>query len=233
MAACLLAAAACVYLSVAWSLEPGFFDGFAPPAPVPYRWVSPPADLAGANKAPVAVHQTVTVQPGVQTLGVGTSDRQAQLLFQPGTFANPGSVVVDVEPVTEFPRLVGIDPSTNVYLIKASSPLTRPATVRLLFSERSHGGSLYSADYPDGQWKAIGSTDPSGLPYYQGQTAALPAYFVGGSRAAVARAQSQASRSSLPVVLLAGVALVLLGAVPLLLVRRRRSESDGQDGIRP
>jgi hypothetical protein len=227
LAACLLTAAAGVYLLVAWSIEPGFFDGFAPPSPVPYRWVSPPPDLAAANRPPVAVHETVTVQPGVQTLGVGTSDRQAQLLFQPGTFAGSAPVQVDVQPVTQFPRLAGTDASTNVYLIRASAPLTMPATVRLLFSERSHGGSLYRADYPDGPWQAIGSTDPRGLPYYQGQTTALPAYFAGGA-ATAAGTRPRGSQPTLQIVLIAGVVLVLLGAVPLLLVRRRQAS-----GARP
>jgi hypothetical protein len=220
LAACLLAAAAGVYLVAAWSIEPGFFDGFAPPSPVPYRWVSPPPELAAANRPPVAVHETVTVQPGVQTLGVGTSDRQAQLLFQPGTFAGSAPALVDVQPETQFPRLAGIDASTNVYLIRASAPLTMPGTVRLLFSERSHGGRLYRADHPDGPWQAIGSVDPRGLPYYQGQTTALPAYFVGGAPTAVGT-RARASQPTLQIVLIAGVVLVLLGAVPLLLVRRR------------
>jgi hypothetical protein len=223
LAACLLAVAAGVYLVVAWSIEPGFFDGFAPPSPVPYRWVSPPPDLAGANRPPIAVHETVTVQPGVQTLGVGTSDRQAQLLFQPGTFAGSAPVLVDVQPETRFPGLAGIDASTNVYLMRASAPLTMPATVRLLFSERSHGGSLYRAEYPDGPWQSIGSVDPRGLPYYQGQTTALPAYFVGGTATAAAARPRYSQQPTLQIVLIAGVVLVLLGAVPLLLVRRRQS----------
>jgi hypothetical protein len=79
-------------------------------------------------------------------------------------------------------RCLGISASTNVYLIRSSAPLVKPATVRLLFSERSHGGSLYGADHPGGSWRAIGSIDPAGLPYYQGETTALPAYFVGGRR---------------------------------------------------
>src|SRR5207245_303303 len=131
----------------------GFYDGFAPPQP--YRWVSPPPQSAGVTQPPVATHQTVTAQPGVQTLGVGTSDRQAQLLFQPGTFAESAPLVIDVEPARRFPPASGFEPSTNVYLIRSSLPLAKPATVRLLFSDLSRSGRLYRADYPVGRWQAV------------------------------------------------------------------------------
>jgi hypothetical protein len=227
-----LAFATAVYLLVSWGTHPGFYDGFAPPQP--YRWVSPPPQSAGVSaQPPVTAHDTVTTQPGVQTVGVGTSDRQAQLLFVPGTFAGPDPVVIDIEPARSFPALKGFEPSTNVYLIRSSLPLTKPATVRLLFSEISRTGKLYRAGYPDGPWEAVGSPDPQGLPYFQGPTSTLPAYFVAGSPVAPRPSRPAASSwtPTLPVLVGAGVVAVLLAALPLILLRRRGSgpTDDGTD----
>jgi hypothetical protein len=219
-AVCALALGTGIYLLVAWGTQPGFYDGFAPPQP--YRWVSPPPQSAGSTtQPPVSAHQTVTSQPGVQQIGVGTSDRQAQLLFQPGTFAGTAPVVVDVEASDRFPPLKGFEPSTNVYLIRSSVPLAKPATVRLLFSEVSRTGKLYRAGYPKGPWQAIGSPDPQGLPYFQGLTSTLPAYFVGGSPVTQLPRRPNPLAPTFPLLLAAAVAVVLLAAVPLVLSRRR------------
>jgi hypothetical protein len=217
-AAGLLGLAAAAYILAAWASQPGFFDGFAPPQP--YRWVSAPQQFLSSNQPPLSAHQTVTSQPGVLTLGAGTDDRQAQLLFGPGAFAGSDRVVVDIVPVARYPRTAGIDPSTNVYLIKSSAPLSVEASVRLGFSELSRTGKLYRADYPDGRWQAIGSTDPKGLPYFVGTVTRLPAYFVGGSPAVVRRPGSQQG-PALQLVVLAAILLVVLGALPVLLLRRR------------
>jgi hypothetical protein len=220
-AICLLALVSGVYLLVAWGTQPGFYDGFAPPQP--YRWVSPPPQAAAVTQPPVTAHQTVTVQPGVQTIGVGTSDRQAQLLFQPGTFASSGAVTVDIEPSRRFPAVSGFEPSTNVYLIRSSMPLVKTATVRLLFSEVSRSGRLFRADYPSGTWQVIGSPDPQGLPYFQGPTTTLPAYFVGGTPVAPHPRRPSPWAATLYLAVAAGVALALLGALPLVLARRHPS----------
>jgi hypothetical protein len=228
-AALALGFATAAYLVVTWGTHPGFYDGFAPPQP--YRWVSPPPQSAGVTtQPPVSAHSTVTTQPGVQTVGVGTSDRQAQLLFVPGTFAGPDPAVVDIEPAKSFPALKGFEPSTNVYLIRSSPPLAKPATVRLLFSEVSRTGRLYRAGYPNGPWQAVGSPDHQGLPYFQGPTSTLPAYFVAGSPVAPApsRRATSSSTPSLALLVGAGVAVVLLGALPLILLRRRGSGRGGE-----
>jgi hypothetical protein len=233
-AICLLALVSAVYVLVAWGTQAGFYDGFAPPPPPqPYRWISPPPQSAAVTQPPVSAHQTVTVQPGVLTIGVGTSDRQAQLLFQPGTFAGSGPVEVDVEPARRFPGVSGFEPSTNVYLIRSSVPLVKPATVRLLFSELSRTGRLYRAGYPGGTWQVVGAPDSQGLPYFQGPTSSLPAYFVGGSPVARSPRRSPSSFPMLQVLVAAGVVLALVAALPLVLARRhslgRRGEGPGGD----
>jgi hypothetical protein len=208
-----------LYVAVAWVTQPGFYDGFAPPQP--YRWVSPPPQAAGVSTdPPAAAHEAVTTQLGVQQVGVGTSDRQAQLLFQSGTFAG-SPVVVDVQPEKSFPPPRGFEPTTNVYLINASVSLAKPATVRLLFSDLSRTGRLYRADFPDGPWIAIGSPDPAGLSYFQGPTSALPAFFVGGSPVSAAPKPAVSPRIVLQLVLAGAMALILVGALPLVLRRRR------------
>ncbi|MDP9247924.1 MAG: hypothetical protein M3O95_07545, partial [Candidatus Dormibacteraeota bacterium] len=59
--------------------------------------------MAGFNQSPAAFHETITTEPDVQTLGVGTLDRQAQLLFGPDVFASAGPVVV-LERLPRFGR---------------------------------------------------------------------------------------------------------------------------------
>src|SRR6266545_7455990 len=48
----LFAVAAVTYSLAAWSVQPGFYDGFAPSSP--YRWVSPPPQFAAGNQPPLS-----------------------------------------------------------------------------------------------------------------------------------------------------------------------------------
>jgi len=100
-------------------------DGFAPPPP--YRWVSPPPDLASTNKPPSSGRFTLRLDPATGSkAGVfSTADGQVSLALGDGAIpSRPGqdSVVLAIIPVAspagaEVPRKLQI--AGNVYRIDA------------------------------------------------------------------------------------------------------------------
>lgn len=101
-------ALAILYLSVATlSYRSGLlpirplYEGTAPPAP--YRWVSPPKDLAAGNVPPARGSGTVRFTPkGSEASAVATDDAQAIVAFQDGSIkpkAGNTSVKVDITPL--------------------------------------------------------------------------------------------------------------------------------------
>ena len=88
--------AAALYVIAAWSVAPGFYDGFGPQAP--YRWVSPPPQFQHNNQPPLSGQATIRVNPGgvVDAGSVFTQDGQASISFTPGAFQAP----TDDSPVT-------------------------------------------------------------------------------------------------------------------------------------
>ena len=100
-------------------------DGLAPPTP--YRWVSPPADLAAANKPPASTRFTVELAAGGSRLGAfSTSDGQINLVLSEGAVpALPGQTGVEVtvepvDPATLGPVPAGLVSAGNAYRIQAS-----------------------------------------------------------------------------------------------------------------
>ena len=136
-----LLVAALVYIAAAWTVAPGFYDGFQPPSP--YCFVSPPPNVQNcsdhARAGQLTLHETNgTVDPG----SAFTGDGQAELSVRPGAFNLPSghsSVTIKLSPTTQFPTPTGLKFLTNVYLITADAPLN------------SEGGLItlrYSADLP-------------------------------------------------------------------------------------
>src|SRR3989442_12934671 len=68
---------------------PPVYDGIIVP-PEPYRWESPPPNLASGNKPPLPGDATLPVQNGqVAGGGVQTGDNQVVMYFGPGAFKAP------------------------------------------------------------------------------------------------------------------------------------------------
>ena len=90
--AALLAAAAILYAVAAWTVAPGFYDGFTPPQP--YNFVCPPPQV-GANQQPTSGHLVVKVIGGVSDANSAfTDDGQVVIGFLPGSFnVKPGQMV--------------------------------------------------------------------------------------------------------------------------------------------
>lgn len=228
-----LAAAAAAYAVAAWLVTPGFFDGAVPAEP--YRWVSPPPALARNNQPPLAGHGAVVVGRGGQTdpTSVFTSENQPQasVSLLPGAF--PAAATVDIRPATTFPPETGLLCQTNVYLVTASQPLQREALVTLRFSDAVPAPSdVYRAPKEGGSWTRVGSTGASS-PFYISARSDQLGYFAGCYPGGADRAASGprvGGGQTLPIIVGLAVVLVLIGGVPLALLRRRRPGDGGGAG---
>lgn len=101
------------------------YDGFAPPPP--YRWVSPPPDLAASNQAPEGVTYPIALQPdGSGVAAVTTPDLQVSLVFQPGAIdAKEGQSSAEITVSPQDPGVFGAPPAGleirgNVYQVGAT-----------------------------------------------------------------------------------------------------------------
>jgi len=220
-----------VYALAAWAVAPGFYDGIAPPRA--YRWVSPPPALRSTNQPPLAGHATVKVgtQGVVDPGNAFTQDGQAALSFLPGSFVTPAGnapVTLDIEPQTTYPSPTGFLLATNVYCFTSSSPLVpdKNPLVTLQYAASTSAPTDVYQYAPGGPWRKLGSSG-SAAPYYIAARAATLGCFAGGYAPGHPAAGSGAT--TLPLVAGIAVAVVVLAGIPLLVLRRRGLEEDGQD----
>jgi hypothetical protein len=155
-------------------------DGLAPPAP--YRWVTPPSDLAASNKAPASTRFTVELGADGSRLGAfSTGDGQVNLVLSEGAVpARSGQKGVEVsidpvDPASLGPVPAGLVAAGNAYRIQASYQPSG-AQVEALGGQSSVGlvypllatavadpGGHQVLSSADGQaWEALQSTDTPG-----------------------------------------------------------------------
>jgi hypothetical protein len=90
------------------------FDGVAPPTP--YNWVSPPPELATNNREPDDYRRTLKLgKKGSPAASIATSDGQATVIAQDGTFARAGANRVRVRITPLDPAKIGSPPSGSAY----------------------------------------------------------------------------------------------------------------------
>ena len=224
-----LAAAAALYTVAAMAVRPGFFDGFS--AQEPYRFVNPPPCCTHGNLQPQAGHLTVKVGSNGQT-DPGTAftaenSPQASLSFLPGAFDDPDRVPVsvDITPESTYPALGSLQCATNVYLYKASRPLKLEALITLRYSDQIGAPSdIWYAPPSNGTWTKLGSTG-SASPFYMSVRSQKLGYFAAcyppGASAPRAGGPTIGGGQTLPIIVALAVVLVLLGGIPLAVVRRR------------
>ncbi|TMC13323.1 MAG: hypothetical protein E6J41_00815 [Chloroflexi bacterium] len=230
----LLAAAVVAYALAAWAVAPGFYDGIAPPQP--YRWVSPPPGvLRITDQQPQAGQGTVRVgAQGVLDPGnVFTQDGQAALSFLPGSFQVPAGnapVSIAIQPQATYPAPAGFKLSTNVYCITSSSPVVpgKDPLVTLQYATNVTAPTDVYEYAPGGTWQKIGSSG-STAPYYVAARPAALGCFAGGYAAGQSGSSGASNGVTLPVVAGLAVAVVVLAAVPLLILRRRGAREDDED----
>lgn len=117
---------------------PALYDGIFVQPP-PYRWVSPPPDLASTNKAPTGGEGDIPVADGAsKPATVKTDDGQALVFFAQGNLLAAGATAIHVAitPMsTPPPPPQGTKYIGNVYLLNgaavgAASPLPTPVRVK-------------------------------------------------------------------------------------------------------
>jgi hypothetical protein len=243
-------AAAAIYLTAAWMVAPGFYDGLTPPQP--YNFVCPPP-IAGTNsgQAPQPGHLVIKVIGGVSdTMSAFTNDGQVIVSFLPGAFDAKGksTVVVDITPVSPCPNPGDLHFSTNVYLVTADAPLIQnatasvpcqPACMGMRYSNLIPAPSfIYRAADANGPWKSIGGNE--GQPYVIRTTTSQLGYFVAGYPASATSSPRSGTSQLLPIAVAVLIIGVLVAGIPLAMVRRRRAagevdEEDEEDesGVTP
>jgi hypothetical protein len=219
------------YVVAAWSVAPGFFDGFAPPAP--YRWVSPPPQFKQGNQAPMSGQGQAIITPqgsvALENGSLSTNDNQAAISFIPGSIVTPASkqpVAITIQPVASYPNPGGVRLATNVYCYTSSSPVAagHDVLITLTFSTGITAPSdIYSYQPPNGSWQRLGSTGTA-APYSISAQARSMGCFAAGSQgqSSGSAGSSAGGGGTVPLILVGIILFVLLAAIPLVLLRLRQ-----------
>jgi len=223
----LLASAAIVYLLAAWSVAPGFYDGFTPVQP--YNWVCPPFHVAN-NVAPSTGHLDIKVLGGVSDANSAfTDDGQVVVGFLPGAFDVTGKqlIAVDVAPVAPCPSHPGLTFVTNVYHLTADAPLVKDMTVVMRFSDLVPAPSfIYFSPNPDGPWTSLGGHD--GQPFTYVASSRQFGYYAAGYPEGAVTSRSRSSQL-LPIAVAILIIGVLVAGIPLAVINRRRAGRKGAE----
>jgi hypothetical protein len=223
--AALLALAATVYAFAAWTVAPGFYDGFGPPQP--YNWTCPPPQ-AGANESPRSGHLTIKVIGGVSDPNSAfTDDGQLVIGFLPGAFVVDGksSINVDIRPLGSCPQPDGLKFVTNIYQVTASAQLDpqKSANLVLRYSNvEPDPTTIYTASDPNGTWTAMPRSQQA-QPYTIQTRTATFGYFAAGYAASSPPpgAVTIGGGQALPIIVAVLIVVVVLAGLPLAIVRRR------------
>ena len=228
-----LAAAAIAYVLAAWTVAPGFYDGFGPTEP--YRWTCPPPQ-AGANTKPSSGHADIKVTNGkTEAWSVYTSDGQIVIGFLPDSFDATGkaSVSVDITPLDACPEPKAIRFVTNIYRITADAPLKKKANVTLLYSNlKPHPDDIYRADDPGGAFTVLPRAQ-QGQPYTIYTSTEQLGYFAAGYLSSTTPPPGGVvtigGGQTLPIIVAVLIVVVVLAGLPLALMRRRQSAGGAEE----
>jgi len=227
--AALMAVAALLYAVAAWTVAPGFYDGFGPPQP--YNWTCPPSQ-AGANSPPSSGHLTIKVIDGVSDANSAfTDDGQLVIGFLPGAFVVDGksSITVDIKPLGSCPDPAGLRFVTNIYQVTASALLDpqKAANLVLRYSNLAPDPSnVYTARDPAGPWSAMARSQ-QGQPFTIETRTTRFGYFAAGypASAAPAGAVTIGGGQMLPIIVAILIVGVVLAGLPLAVMRRREKRT--------
>jgi hypothetical protein len=228
----LLAVAAVLYAVAAWSVAPGFYDGFGPPQA--YNFTCPPPQ-AGANNKPSSGHLDIKVIGGVSDANSAfTDDGQLVIGFLPGAFVVDGksSIAVDIKPLDTCPQPKGLRFVTNVYQVTAAATLNadKSANLVLRYSNLEPDPStVYEATDPNGPWMALKSQP--GQPFTIEARTASFGYFAAGypSASPPPGSPTVGGGQVLPIIVAVLIIVVVLAGLPLAIMRRRRGASEDGD----
>ena len=225
----LLAVAAIAYICAAWSVAPGFYDGFTPPQP--YNFVCPPPQ-AGANSQPSPGQLTIKIINGSSDPNTAfTDDGQLLIGFLPGAFDITGKteVHVTITPVTPCPKPAGLHFSTNTYKITADARLVKSANLVMRYSNLVTDPSyVFRAQSLDGPWTQLQVQQQAQLWTISTQTNQL-GYFAAGFPSNAISTGGTSNQQVLPIIVAVLIVAVLLAGVPLTILRRRQSRVPAED----
>jgi hypothetical protein len=228
-----------------WARRP-LLDGLAPRAP--YRWVTPPPELASGNKTPSDGHfEAKLAGVGSQVGAFSTQDTQVTLILGQNAFkASPDQtkVAVDVSPLDPgklAPAPEGMLIAGNAYRIQVSylpgkraietvdGELNLGLVYPLLAAPVADPAGHVVLHSGDGRaWKQLPSVDVPGTHQVNAQLPE-PGYVMAGVPAGSAAGESLADRVRRQAPVVAGIVLLLLAAV--FFFRRRgayqRLEAEG------
>lgn len=234
-AVCLIAAAAALYVAVAYGVKPGFYDCCAAPN---YDYVAPPKLLASGNVQPTSGAGGLQVSPGGTVSGgvITTRDQpipQATVVIVGGTLVAPasgGSVAVQLKPFAPSTPTDGIVLQGNVYCVTSNTTFKPKQQGLITLSVPPYGPfatTMYAAASRGGPWTAIGGKFD--LNNYQ-TTAEIGAFgcFALGYPIPHPGQQPTIGGSIVPVVTAIAIAIVLLAGLPLALRRRRPQSADSE-----
>ena len=218
-------------------------DGLAPPTP--YRWVTPPPDLAASNKPPASTRFTVELTATGSRLGAfSTSDGQINLVLSEGAVpARSGQTGVEVavdpvDPATLGPAPPGLVVAGNAYRIQVSyqpsgdrvEALGGQSSVGLVYpllatAVADPGGHQVLSSADGRAWEALASTDTPGTHQVSARLARTGYVQVGVAPGAGSGGGDSRNRILL---LASGVAVVIVGAALLLRLREARATPRGR-----
>jgi hypothetical protein len=226
----LLASATVVYLLAAWTVAPGFYDGFTPLQP--YNWVCAPPQ-AGSNQAPASGHQVIKVVGGISDASSAYTDPDTQVVlgFNFGVFDSTGktTIMVDIKPVSPCPKPSGLTFGTNTYLITADAPLVKKASLVLRFSDLVPAPStVYYATSPGGPWTSIGALSQA-QPFTIDTTIDKFGYYAAGYPSSAVSPSPGGNSQLLPIAVAVLIIAVILAGIPLAIIRRRRGPDAGDE----
>ena len=216
-------------------------DGLAPPTP--YRWVTPPPDLAAANKPPASTRFTLELTAEGSQLGAfSTGDGQINLVVSQGAVpARSGEDGVEVtvdpfDPATLGPVPSGLVVAGNAYRIQASyrpsghkvETLGGQSSVGLVYpllatAVADPGGHVVLSSAEGQAWEQLQSTDTPGT--HQVSAGLKRTGYV---QVGVAPAQGGSGTDTRTRILLLGTGIavaIVAAAVVLRLVQRPRAGS--------
>ena len=154
--------------------SPPVYDGIIVP-PEPYRWESPPPNLAAGNKRPLPGDATLPVQNGqVAGGGIQTGDNQVVMYFGAGAFKAPAGATgvkctIAPDPNSPAPP-AGVEIRGNVYRVGCVSEPGGGAVTIVSFYHltlRFPPGAFKEIQYQDStSWRPLPTlTAPGGDPY--------------------------------------------------------------------
>jgi hypothetical protein len=214
-------------------------DGLAPPTP--YRWVSPPPDLAASNKPPASTRFTVELTAEGSQLGAfSTGDGQINLVLSQGAVpARSGQTGVEVtvdpiDPATLGPVPSGLVGAGNAYQVQASyqpsgdkvEALSGQSSVGLVYpllttAVADPGGHQVLSSADGRAWEALQSTDTPGTHQVSARLARTGYVLVGVAPSAGGSGSNPRNR-----ILLVGTGVaVVIAAAALVLRLRERSRA--------